>query len=53
VIDQNSQSNGFKTVSGNVIALEDDSNNQGITLHSPSGGTYFYLGQFPKQSETD
>ena len=53
VIDQNSQSNGFKTVSGNVIALEDDSNNQGITIHSPSGGTYLYMGQFPKQKETD
>ena len=53
VIDQNAQANGFKTVSGNLIVLEDDSNNQGITLHSPSGGSYIYMGQFPKQTEND
>lgn len=53
VIDQNVQSNGFKTVSGNVISLEDEDSNQGITIHSPSGNSYFYMGQFPKQKEGD
>jgi len=51
VIDQNSQSNGFKTVSGNLITLEDDDATQGITIHSPAGGTYLYMGQFPKPKQ--
>jgi type VI secretion system secreted protein VgrG len=48
VIDKNAQTNGFKTVSGNLITLEDDDATQGITIHSPSGGNYLYMGQFPK-----
>jgi type VI secretion system secreted protein VgrG len=51
VIDQNSQRNGFKTVSGNSITLEDDDATQGITIHSPSGGNYLYMGQFPKPKQ--
>jgi type VI secretion system secreted protein VgrG len=51
VIDQNSQTNGFKTVSGNLITLEDEDATQGITIHSPSGGTYLYMGQFPKPKQ--
>ncbi len=51
VIDQNAQTNGFKTVSGNLITLEDDDATQGITIHSPAGGTYLYMGQFPKPKQ--
>lgn len=47
VVDSNSQNNGIKSTSGNMIVMNDSTLGRSITLHSPSGSAYFTLGAFP------
>jgi len=47
VVDSNSQNNGIKSVSGNIISMNDGLGSNNIVLHSPQGGSYMILGQFP------
>jgi type VI secretion system secreted protein VgrG len=47
VVDSNSQNNGIRSVSGNMIAMNDSTLGRGITMYSPSGSAYFTLGAFP------
>jgi type VI secretion system secreted protein VgrG len=47
VVDSNSQNNGIKSTSGNMIVMNDSSLGRSITLYSPSGSAYFTLGAFP------
>jgi type VI secretion system secreted protein VgrG len=47
VVNSNSQNNGIRSVSGNMIAMNDSSLGRGITMYSPSGSAYFTLGAFP------
>jgi type VI secretion system secreted protein VgrG len=47
VVDSNSQYNGIRSASGNMIALDDSTLGRSITMHSPSGGAYFIMGTFP------
>jgi type VI secretion system secreted protein VgrG len=52
VVDANSQNNGIRSVSGNMIVMNDSTLGRGITLYSPSGSAYFTLGVFPSAANS-
>lgn len=52
VVDSNSQYNGVRSVSGNMIAMDDSALGQSITFYSPRGSAFITLGAFPSAANS-